>query len=86
MLHELPTEIALYIASYLPLQSLRNISLVSRAWHGLITGNVQAVYRKAAILHRFVLHTDLQADSSGQKPDTKKTDWFQLCLCFSKCS
>lgn len=79
MLHELPTEIALYIASYLPLQSLRNISLVSRAWHGLITANVQAVYRKAAILHRFVPHTDLQADSSGQKPDTKKIDWFQLC-------
>ncbi|KAG2144676.1 uncharacterized protein EDB93DRAFT_1152673 [Suillus bovinus] len=79
MLHELPTEIALYIASYLPLQSLRNLSLVSRAWHGLITDNLQAVYRKAAILHRFVLHADLQADSSGQKPDTKKIDWLQLC-------
>ncbi|KAG2116175.1 hypothetical protein DEU56DRAFT_173770 [Suillus clintonianus] len=79
MLHELPTEIALYIASYLPLQSLRNVSLVSREWHGLITDNVQAVYRNAAILHRFVLLVDLQADSSGQKPDRKKRDWSQFC-------
>ncbi|KAG1726149.1 hypothetical protein EDB19DRAFT_1753265 [Suillus lakei] len=79
MLHDLPAEIALYIASYLPLQSLRNVSLVSREWHGLITDNIQAVYRNAAILHRFVLPADLQADSSGQKPDKKRTDWSQFC-------
>jgi hypothetical protein len=86
MLHELPTEIALYIASYLPIQCLRNISLVSKAWHSLITHNVQAVYHNTAILHNFVLRADLQADSSGQSPDTKKIDWLKLCLCSSKCS
>ncbi|KAG1750293.1 hypothetical protein EDD22DRAFT_916567 [Suillus occidentalis] len=79
MLHELPTEIALYIASYLPIQCLRNISLVSRAWHSLITHNVQAVYHNTAILHNFVHHADLQADSSGQSPDTKNIDWLKLC-------
>jgi hypothetical protein len=79
MLHELPTEIALYIASYLPLQYLRNVSLVSKKWHSIITDNAQEVYRKAAILHRFVLHADLQADSSGQTPDSKNIDWLQFC-------
>lgn len=86
MLHELPTEISLYIASYLPIQCLRNISLVSRAWHSLITHNVQAVYHNTAILHNFVHHADLQADSSGQSPDAKKIDWLKLCLFSSKCS
>ncbi|KAG1842276.1 hypothetical protein DFJ58DRAFT_666062 [Suillus subalutaceus] len=79
MLHELPTEIALYIASYLTLQSLRNVSLVSRKWHSIITDNAQAVYRNAAILHRFILYADLQADSSGQTSDTKQIDWSQFC-------
>ncbi|KAG2066979.1 hypothetical protein BDR04DRAFT_1105821 [Suillus decipiens] len=80
MLHELPTEIALYIASHLSIQSLRNVSLVSIKWNSLITDNVQTVYRNAAILHHFVLHADLQADySSGQNPDTKKTDWLKRC-------
>ncbi|KAG0706677.1 hypothetical protein DFH29DRAFT_137501 [Suillus ampliporus] len=79
MLHELPTEIALYITSYLPLQSLRNVSLVCREWHSLIADNVQAVYRNAAILHRFVFHTDIKAESYDQKPDTKNRDWAQFC-------
>ncbi|KAG2364836.1 hypothetical protein BDR07DRAFT_1482157 [Suillus spraguei] len=79
MLHELPTEIALYIASYLSIQSLRNLSLVSIKWNSLITDNAQTVYRNAAISHRFVLHADLQADSSDRNPDTKKTDWLKLC-------
>ncbi|OJA19664.1 hypothetical protein AZE42_02828, partial [Rhizopogon vesiculosus] len=80
MLHLLLTEMAIHIASYLPLQSLYQASLVSREWHSLIADNEQTLYRNAAILHRFVLHADLEAESSSQTSD-KKRDWKQLCLC-----
>jgi hypothetical protein len=79
MLHLLPAEIAIEIASYLPLQSLHQAALVSREWHGLIADNEQTIYRNAAILHRFLLHVDLEAESSSQTPD-KRRDWKQLCL------
>ncbi|KAG1742642.1 uncharacterized protein EDB91DRAFT_1127241 [Suillus paluster] len=79
MLHELPTEIALYIASYLPLQSLRSVLLVSSKWHSLIADNVQAVYRNAAILHCFILPADLQAESFDQKSNSKNRDWTKFC-------
>ncbi|OAX37699.1 hypothetical protein K503DRAFT_719361 [Rhizopogon vinicolor AM-OR11-026] len=75
MLHLLPTEIALQIASYIPLQSLYQVSLVSREWHSLIADNSRTVYRNAAILHHFVLHADLQAESSCRE----QRDWTQLC-------
>ncbi|OAX35083.1 hypothetical protein K503DRAFT_773852 [Rhizopogon vinicolor AM-OR11-026] len=78
MLHLLLTEIAIHVASYLPLQSLHQASLVSREWHSLIADNEQTLYRNAAILHRFVLHADLEAESSSQTSD-KKRDWKQLC-------
>jgi hypothetical protein len=77
MLHQLPTEIALHIASHLPLQSLYRVSLVSRDWNSLVANNEQTVYRNAAILHRFVVLTDLEA----QIPDRKQIDWAEFCLC-----
>ncbi|OAX35084.1 hypothetical protein K503DRAFT_773853 [Rhizopogon vinicolor AM-OR11-026] len=78
MLHLLPTEIAIEIASYLPLQSLHQASLVSKKWHGLIADNEQTIYHNAAILHRFLPHVDLEAEPSSQISDRKR-DWKQLC-------
>ena len=73
MLQLLPTEIALHIASYLPLQSLCQVSLVCTEWHSLIADNQRTVYRNAAILHRFVHDDDLGADG-------RHRDWMQFCL------
>jgi hypothetical protein len=81
MLHLLPTETALHIASYLPLQSLHRVLLVSKEWHSLIVLNDQTVYRNAAILHRFVLQADLEAGTSSHMPDRQQIDWTQFCSC-----
>lgn len=79
MLHLLPAAVATHIASYLPIQSLHHVLLVSREWHDLLADHEQGVYRNAAILHRFVLHADLEAESSSQKPNNR--DWKQFCVC-----
>ena len=74
MLHLLPTETVIHIVSHLPLQSLHQVLLVSREWHGLLIENAQTVYRNAAILRRFVFPADLEAESSYNR------DWIQFCL------
>jgi hypothetical protein len=54
MLSILPVEIALQVLSYLPLQTLRILQLVSRRWRTFIQHNESAVYRHAALLHGFL--------------------------------
>lgn len=81
MLRLLPIEIALHIVSYLPLQSLYQVSLVSTEWHSLIADNEQTIYRNAAILHRFA-HDDDAADlEAGSSSQIHNRDWTQFCLC-----
>ena len=77
MLHLLPTDIVIDIVSHFPLQSLHQVLLVSREWHGLLVENAQTVYRNAAILHRFVFPADLEAESFYNR------DWIQFCLHFT---
>ncbi|KAH7926823.1 hypothetical protein BV22DRAFT_1086128 [Leucogyrophana mollusca] len=75
MLHQLPTEIAVHAASYLPLYSLCKATLVCRQWNELITTNESIVYRNAALLHRFLAPAEL----AFQKPKLKGHEWRLFC-------
>ncbi|KAF9225167.1 hypothetical protein BS17DRAFT_730398 [Gyrodon lividus] len=79
MLHHLPAEIALDIASYLPLQSLYSSVLVSRHWNSLIAINETTVYKNAALLHQFIAEGELQADSVSSNPQLTRINWKSYC-------
>ncbi|KAH7926868.1 hypothetical protein BV22DRAFT_1111448 [Leucogyrophana mollusca] len=79
MLHQLPTEIALHTASYLPLYSLCKVTLVCRQWNELITTNESSVYRNAALLHRFVAPANVETELASQKPKLEGHEWRLFC-------
>ena len=52
---KLPPENVLEILSYLPVQSLRELQLISRDWRSFITTNESIFYKKAALLLGYAL-------------------------------
>lgn len=74
MLHMLPMEVAWEVMSYLPLQLLHRVALVSRTWKTLIAMNESSIYHKAAILHRF---TDTK--TAPHDADIRGMNWKSYC-------
>jgi hypothetical protein len=54
VLSSFPSEIVLHIFSYLPLSSLAQLHVVSRAWNAFLLQNQTTIYRHAAFLHGFI--------------------------------
>ena len=84
MLDKLPTENVLEILSYLPVQSLRELQLVSRDWRSFIATNESIVYKKAALLHGYLLSPNSTSVSDLQSVYSRRTletvhGWMDLC-------
>ncbi|TBU38868.1 hypothetical protein BD309DRAFT_481291 [Dichomitus squalens] len=54
MFHSLPYDVSLHILSYLSLNDLHNVELVSPAAHSLFLAHEESIYHQAAIYHGFV--------------------------------
>jgi hypothetical protein len=50
----LPTELALAVLAYLPIDSLRCLSLVCWQWNKFINLQENAIYHQAAVLHKLI--------------------------------
>ena len=94
MLLQLPTDILLYILSFVPVHDLFSLQLVSRQAHRLICGNEESIYHQAAVLHRFAPPEvsleevkRLEARNSAWLDGVRS--WKELCGCtvwmFSSC-
>ncbi|KAH9940290.1 hypothetical protein B0H21DRAFT_754997 [Amylocystis lapponica] len=85
MLLSFPTDLSLYIFSFLPLQDLRSLLLVSRQIHGLVADNEATVYHQAAILHNFVMQRTSLEDAKRSEDQPRGTGldavrtWKELC-------
>ncbi|KAG9047633.1 hypothetical protein FS837_001826 [Tulasnella sp. UAMH 9824] len=62
-IHELPVETLLQIIGYLPIQSICVLEYVSQTFHELIKVNLNAIYERGAILHRFAPQNTAQCGS-----------------------
>lgn len=87
MLLSFPTDVSLYVLSFLSVHDLRSLLLVSRSARALIRDNEQTVYHQAAVLHRFAppetpLEDVKQAESlrGGWLDDVQS--WKELCMFF----
>jgi len=54
VLSPFPSEIVLHIFSYLPVCSLAQLHVVSRAWNAFLLQYQTTIYRNAAFLHGFI--------------------------------
>jgi hypothetical protein len=59
----LPVEVILETLSYLPVQTLRELQLVSRNWTAFIAANETSIYKKAALLHGYLPSPDITSPS-----------------------
>jgi hypothetical protein len=66
MLQFLPPEGILEILSYLPVQTLRTLQLISRDWEIFIKTNQASIYKKASLLHGFLPSSDFASVSDLQ--------------------
>ncbi|KAI0759997.1 hypothetical protein BD413DRAFT_487088 [Trametes elegans] len=82
-LNTLPTELVLRILAYLPLQSLRNVRLLSRRWNEFVNVNESTVYHHAALLHNFVDSLETLLSEAKEARCLKflqdVPDWYQYC-------
>ncbi|KAG9047634.1 hypothetical protein FS837_001827 [Tulasnella sp. UAMH 9824] len=89
-IHALPAETLLQILGHLPIQSICTLESVSRAFHKLINGNLNAIYLVAARLHRFLpqtaapcgpqtVHKIAVASLGLSKWQRDIRDWKQFC-------
>ncbi|CCM01240.1 uncharacterized protein FIBRA_03289 [Fibroporia radiculosa] len=84
MLLTLPSDISLYILSFLSIRDLASLLRTSHQAHGLIEDNHQTVYHQAAILHQFAppsisLSDTLLSTSSREKWLDDVTTWKEFC-------
>ncbi|KAI0653989.1 hypothetical protein C8Q70DRAFT_548859 [Cubamyces menziesii] len=83
MIGTLPPELVLRILSYLPLQSLGNVRLVSRSWNEFCVTNQCTIYHEAAVLHKFVSCIEMpltEARETYAKGSLKDaSDWYEYC-------
>ena len=84
MLDKLPPENVLEILSYLPVQSLRELQLISRDWRSFISTNESIVYKKAALLHGYLLSPNSTSVSDLRSVDSRRSletvhGWRDLC-------
>ncbi|GBE84157.1 hypothetical protein SCP_0601350 [Sparassis crispa] len=84
MLSLFPTDISLYILSFLSLHDLRSLLLVSRETHHLVADNESTVYHQAAVFHKFVsirssLEDALQVESRRCGWLEGAQSWKELC-------
>src|ERR1700724_4477321 len=54
MFNDLPTNIVLEILTYLPLNTIASLALVSRWLHSLINSNENPIYHRASFLHGYI--------------------------------
>ena len=83
MIGTLPPELVLRTLSYLPLQSLGNVRLVSRSWNEFCVTNQCTIYHEAAVLHKFVSCIEMpltEARETYAKGSLKDaSDWYEYC-------
>jgi hypothetical protein len=84
MLHILPVEGILEVLSYLPVQSLWALQLVSRDWETFVKTNQTTIYKNAALLHGFLASSDVTSMDELQtlftvRSFTEVHDWKSFC-------
>ena len=88
-LDTLPAELILRIVVCLPLQTLRNLRLVSRSWHDFFCEHESTIYHHAALLHNFIdsIHTLLPEAKAAHplKFLQDVPDWREYCALSPRC-
>jgi len=84
MLKVLPVEVVLETLSYLPVQTLRNLHLLSQDWHTFITTNETSVYKNAALLHGYTPSSNVTSVSELRSIYAERSlngveGWKDLC-------
>jgi hypothetical protein len=85
MLDVLPSEVALNVFAYLPVQSIAVLLSVSRPWANFMSANESVIYRQAAVFHNFISMSDsaraisdVMEKYKGQLWDSIR-DWKEFC-------
>ena len=84
----LPTELALNILSYLPVNSLSRLRSVCKSWNEFCILHENTIYRNAASLHTYIpspttMLNELESLYSQRAMEDVKT-WKDLCMCFNE--
>ncbi|KAG6917274.1 hypothetical protein DXG01_003222 [Tephrocybe rancida] len=79
----LPPELTLAILSYLPLNSLGDVSLVCHSWKKFIKIHENPIYHHAALLHGYVRFTGTSIENAGNEYSRRSVgrviNWKDLC-------
>jgi hypothetical protein len=79
----LPPELVLYITTFLFVQDLRPLHLLSRRWHEFMIENSEFIYRNAAYRHRFIDSPDAAHSDAKVKRarvlNAIAPDWKSYC-------
>jgi hypothetical protein len=70
MLHILPTELSLFVLSYLPLRCLCALPTLSRQWLNFFSENQTTIFHNAAFHHQYVQPGDSLSPTG---------DWKDFC-------
>lgn len=83
MISDLAPELVLVILSYLPLPSLAKAHIVSKHWHEFLDAQESAIYRAAAILHKFIPPGHILLEEAKLRGRSgwleSVTTWKELC-------